>query len=193
MHHRNGPGGLQGFAAHRSAVAGSAPATSPMLSTEREKILAVLEAAVEKARRNHEGAPADYIPELARVDLEALSAAVTSLDATRSRPATPRPIASRSKAPRSCCRPRLGKHVRQSQPSDRLLAAPQRKQLSPGQRVRGIATSKSLSVARFGPATTGVVVLSAKMGAVATRRAACSLPIGSLGRKLVPTLLTISV
>lgn len=53
-----------------------------MLSTEHEKILAVLEAAVEKARRNHEGAPADYIPELARVDLEALSAAVTCLDGT---------------------------------------------------------------------------------------------------------------
>ncbi len=36
----------------------------------------VLDAAVEKARRNAEGAPADYIPELARVPLERTSAAV---------------------------------------------------------------------------------------------------------------------
>ena len=51
-----------------------------MLSTQHEKILDVLRAAIEKARRNHEGAPANYIPELARVDLEMLSAAVTCLD-----------------------------------------------------------------------------------------------------------------
>ncbi len=51
-----------------------------MLSTQHQAILEVLRGAVEKARRNHEGAPADYIPELARVDLEALSAAVTCLD-----------------------------------------------------------------------------------------------------------------
>jgi glutaminase len=51
-----------------------------MLSTHHEKILDVLQGAVEKARRNHEGVPADYIPELARVDLEMLSAAVTCLD-----------------------------------------------------------------------------------------------------------------
>jgi len=51
-----------------------------MLSTEHAKIRDVLRAAVEKARRNQEGAPADYIPELARVDLEATSAAVTCLD-----------------------------------------------------------------------------------------------------------------
>jgi len=51
-----------------------------MLSTEHQKIRDVLREAVDKARRNHEGAPADYIPELARVDLEATSAAVTCLD-----------------------------------------------------------------------------------------------------------------
>lgn len=36
----------------------------------------VLDGAVDKARRNHEGAPADYIPELARVPVERTSAAV---------------------------------------------------------------------------------------------------------------------
>ncbi|HSC85891.1 MAG TPA: glutaminase A [Polyangiaceae bacterium] len=36
----------------------------------------VLDAAVERARRNHAGAPADYIPELARVPLEQTSVAV---------------------------------------------------------------------------------------------------------------------
>jgi len=51
-----------------------------MLSTEHAKIRDVLRTAVEKARRNHEGAAADYIPELGRVDLEATSAAVTCLD-----------------------------------------------------------------------------------------------------------------
>jgi len=51
-----------------------------MLSTEHGKIRDVLRSAVDKARRNHAGAPADYIPELARVDLEALSAAITCLD-----------------------------------------------------------------------------------------------------------------
>jgi glutaminase len=40
----------------------------------------VLDAAVQKARRNREGQPADYIPELANVPLEATSAAVTLCD-----------------------------------------------------------------------------------------------------------------
>jgi glutaminase len=46
---------------------------SPVLITT---IQGVLDAAVEKARRNPEGAPADYIPELAEVPLERTSAAV---------------------------------------------------------------------------------------------------------------------
>jgi glutaminase len=53
-----------------------------MLSNQHEQVLEVLRAAIDKARRNHEGAPANYIPELARVDLEATSAAVTCLDGT---------------------------------------------------------------------------------------------------------------
>lgn len=36
----------------------------------------VLDGAVDKARRNHEGSPADYIPELSRVPLERTSAAI---------------------------------------------------------------------------------------------------------------------
>lgn len=43
---------------------------------ELERIQGVLDAAVEKARRNSSGAPADYIPELASVPLERTSAAV---------------------------------------------------------------------------------------------------------------------
>jgi glutaminase len=46
----------------------------------KEAIQAALTSAVEKARRNKEGEPATYIPELARVPLEATSAAVTLVD-----------------------------------------------------------------------------------------------------------------
>lgn len=45
-------------------------------------IQAVLDQALAKSLRNHEGAPADYIPELARVPLETTSAAITCLDNT---------------------------------------------------------------------------------------------------------------
>lgn len=44
------------------------------------KIETVLTQAVAKARRNREGAPATYIPELANVDLDATSAAITLRD-----------------------------------------------------------------------------------------------------------------
>jgi glutaminase len=47
-----------------------------MLATP-EEVQAVLASAVAKARRNREGEPATYIPELARVPLETTSAAVT--------------------------------------------------------------------------------------------------------------------
>ena len=47
---------------------------------EHAAIQSVLDAAVEKARRNRAGAPANYIPELAAVDLEATSAAVVLTD-----------------------------------------------------------------------------------------------------------------
>jgi glutaminase len=47
------------------------------------KIQVVLDAAIEKSRRNREGLPASYIPELARVDLEATSSAVVMCDGTR--------------------------------------------------------------------------------------------------------------
>lgn len=43
---------------------------------ETATIQSVLDAALEKSRRNREGAPADYIPELAHVPLERTSAAV---------------------------------------------------------------------------------------------------------------------
>jgi glutaminase len=46
------------------------------------RIQSVLDAAVEKARRNREGAPANYIPELANVPLDVTSAAVTLVDGT---------------------------------------------------------------------------------------------------------------
>jgi len=48
-----------------------------------EQIQTVLDAAVDKARRNVAGQPADYIPELARVPLEATSAGVMLCDGTR--------------------------------------------------------------------------------------------------------------
>lgn len=51
-----------------------------MVSTQHARIQAVLDGAVERSRRNTEGAPADYIPELARVDLERASAAVICTD-----------------------------------------------------------------------------------------------------------------
>ena len=47
------------------------------VETNPQRIASVLEAAIEKARRNREGAPAAYIPELANVPLEVTSAAVT--------------------------------------------------------------------------------------------------------------------
>jgi glutaminase len=47
------------------------------------EIQAALDFAVAKARRNHHGEPASYIPELARVAPDALSAAVVLIDGTR--------------------------------------------------------------------------------------------------------------
>lgn len=47
-----------------------------MSSAEETAILAILAGAVEKSRRNREGEPANYIPELASVPLEQTSAAV---------------------------------------------------------------------------------------------------------------------
>jgi len=47
------------------------------------KIQEALDAAIVKSRRNREGLPASYIPELASVDLEATSAAVVLCDGTR--------------------------------------------------------------------------------------------------------------
>ncbi|MGC4086923.1 MAG: glutaminase A [Polyangiaceae bacterium] len=46
------------------------------MSADNERIQAALDSAVEKARRNRQGKPADYIPELANVPLERTSAAV---------------------------------------------------------------------------------------------------------------------
>jgi glutaminase len=60
----------------------SAEKRDPMPETDHLRIQAVLDAAVERARRNTQGAPAAYIPELARVPLELTSAAVTLLDGT---------------------------------------------------------------------------------------------------------------
>ncbi len=51
-----------------------------MLSTQHEQIQTILERALAKSLDNSEGAPADYIPELARVPLEQTSAAVTCID-----------------------------------------------------------------------------------------------------------------
>lgn len=79
MHHRNRTGGLQGHPIERHPLAFR---QAIMLSTAHEKIQEALAMAVGKARRNHEGAPANYIPELRRVDPEATSAAVTCLDGT---------------------------------------------------------------------------------------------------------------
>jgi glutaminase len=53
-----------------------------MPETDHQRIQVVLDAAVEKARRNAEGAAASYIPELARVPLEVTSAAITLVDGT---------------------------------------------------------------------------------------------------------------
>lgn len=51
-----------------------------MISTGHERIQRVLQGAVVEARRNHDGSCAAYIPELARVDPEMTSAAVTCID-----------------------------------------------------------------------------------------------------------------
>ena len=53
-----------------------------MSSAEHAKIQAILSAAVEKSRRNREGEPASYIPELASVPIEQTSAAVRLVDGT---------------------------------------------------------------------------------------------------------------
>ena len=53
-----------------------------MTSPEPAVIQAVLAAALEKSRRNREGQPASYIPELASVPLELTSAAVKLVDGT---------------------------------------------------------------------------------------------------------------
>jgi glutaminase len=53
-----------------------------MPELDQPRIRAVLDAAVEKARRNTEGVPATYIPELAHVPLDVTSAAVTLRDGT---------------------------------------------------------------------------------------------------------------
>jgi glutaminase len=50
--------------------------------TEHEQIQQVLDTAITTARRNRQGTPALYIPELANVPLEVTSAAVTLLDGT---------------------------------------------------------------------------------------------------------------
>ena len=52
------------------------------MSATREEIQEALDLAVEKARRNKEGTPANYIPELANAPLEATSAAVRLIDGT---------------------------------------------------------------------------------------------------------------
>jgi glutaminase len=53
------------------------------MQTDPREIQRALDAAVAKARRNHQGAPASYIPELANVPLDVTSAAVTLIDGTR--------------------------------------------------------------------------------------------------------------
>jgi glutaminase len=52
------------------------------MEKDPQKIAHVLETAVERSRRNREGAPAAYIPELANVPLDVTSAAVTLVDGT---------------------------------------------------------------------------------------------------------------
>jgi glutaminase len=52
------------------------------VETNPQRIASVLDAAIERARRNREGAPAAYIPELANVPLEVTSAAITLVDGT---------------------------------------------------------------------------------------------------------------
>lgn len=56
---------------------------APLPPPDPACVAAVLEAAVEGARRDASGAPAAYIPELANVDLEQTSAAITLADGTR--------------------------------------------------------------------------------------------------------------
>ena len=53
------------------------------MSLSISRVQAALEEAVRKARRNDAGQPADYIPQLARVDAEATSAAVLLCDGAR--------------------------------------------------------------------------------------------------------------
>jgi len=52
------------------------------VETNPQRIASVLDAAIERARRNRQGTPATYIPELANVPLEVTSAAVTLVDGT---------------------------------------------------------------------------------------------------------------
>jgi glutaminase len=52
------------------------------MEKDPQRIARVLDAAVAKARRNREGAPAAYIPELAHVPLDVTSAAITLVDGT---------------------------------------------------------------------------------------------------------------
>jgi glutaminase len=52
------------------------------VETDPQQIASVLDTAVERARRNRQGAPATYIPELAQAPLEVTSAAVTLVDGT---------------------------------------------------------------------------------------------------------------
>jgi glutaminase len=53
-----------------------------MPETDPKRIQSALDVAIEKALRNREGAPASYIPELARVPLEATCAAITLCNGT---------------------------------------------------------------------------------------------------------------
>ncbi|HEX4952054.1 MAG TPA: glutaminase A [Thermoanaerobaculia bacterium] len=59
-----------------------APQAAPFSSTDTEHLGRVLREAVEASRALVEGAPAAYIPELAQVDVEQTSAAVTLVDGT---------------------------------------------------------------------------------------------------------------
>jgi glutaminase len=52
------------------------------MEMDPQRIAGVMAAAVDRSRRNCEGAPASYIPELANVPLEVTSAAVTLVDGT---------------------------------------------------------------------------------------------------------------
>jgi len=66
----------------RPSPRGLDPDTLGRVETNPKRIASALEAAIDKARRNREGAPATYIPELANVPLEVTSAAVTLVDGT---------------------------------------------------------------------------------------------------------------